>query len=186
SGNRIARSLWTGRGQHDDSLAAATTDYNAAEGVVWEGVCQLPGAWGEVIPAAVPWHDPEIRELSFKDVTDGLSNTLMIVERAGLPDRYFDGGERHEPHEPPKGTWGNVGLWAVSAESTLNHLAISDNLSPVNRDNLTTLFSFHPGIALVAFADGSVQTLSDSLDNETLVALVSRDIGDTCDRSALR
>jgi hypothetical protein len=68
---------------------------------------------------------PKVRSVSFKNVTDGVSKTLLLLERAALPDRYTDSGNTVEPHDPPKfRTWGNVGLWAISADALSSYLQI--------------------------------------------------------------
>jgi hypothetical protein len=121
-----------------------------------------------------------VRKVSFAHVTDGLSQTAMILERAGLPDHYFDAGAAMEPHEPPQfRTWGNVGLWAISAEMLVNHLRHEADVPLVNGDNLHGVYSFHPGGAYVALADGAVQFIAESIRAEELLALVSRDQGET-------
>jgi prepilin-type processing-associated H-X9-DG protein len=51
----------------------------------------------------------------------------------------------------------------------------------VNGDNLHGLYSFHPGGAQVAFVDGAVRLMPDSLDTDTLVALITRDGGEAVD-----
>ena len=104
------------------------TDYNSTEGVIEGNEC-VPGGWGEVV-------DSKVRRINFADVTDGLSSTLLIVERAALPDLYSAGGAEFAPHAPPRcRTWGNVGLWAVSAESLMNHITPEDTDPLINYDN---------------------------------------------------
>ncbi|MEM9659701.1 MAG: DUF1559 domain-containing protein, partial [Planctomycetota bacterium] len=184
-GNRIAQSLWIGKGEFDATMAAATTDYNATEGLTDGSRCWLSG-WGAPELKTVPWAPPHIPTVSFEDYTDGLSNTALLVERAGLPDHYWDAGARHERHAPPAGTWGNVGLWAISAEQFLNHLDVLPNLRPINRDNLKTMFSFHPGGALAAMGDGSVLFWDETMDNPTFVAFMTRDLGECVNREYCR
>lgn len=161
-----ARGLWVGRGRLDETLSAAVTDYNATEGIMDGKLC-IPGGWGEVV-------DNRQREIRFANVTDGLSHTLLLLERGGLPDLYQEG--QHTPHEPPRyRTWGNVGLWAVSAESMMNHLTNEHGKPMVNRDNAKGAYSFHSGGVFTAFGDCSIQWLSESIDNGILTALITRD-----------
>lgn len=167
--NHIARGLWVGRGRLEEEATAAVTDYNSTEGVI-EGTECVPGGWGEV-------KGNMQRRLDFADITDGLSGTLLIVERAGLPDLYV--GDTFTPHDPPRyRTWGNVGLWAVSAETLMNHLTPEDTDPLVNYDNFKGLYAFHPGGAQAALADGSVQFVNESVENAVLIALVTRDRGE--------
>ena len=179
-----ARGLWFGRSQFNEALTAATTDYNASEGYV-EGTDCIAGAWGEVVHGK-PGEPLSVRKLSFVDVTDGLSNTAIILERAALPDHYFEGGAKVEPHQPPQyRTWGNVGLWAISAETLVNHVTAKPGVPIVGGDNLHGLYSFHPGGAHVAFADGSVHMVGSAIDDTTMLAFISREKGETMDVSML-
>ncbi len=173
----LARGLWFGRSQFDEARTAATTDYNASEGYL-ATEC-IPGGWGEV-KRGQPGDPLTLRTISFVDLTDGLSNTTLILERAGLPDHYFASGAKFEPHEPPQfRTWGNVGMWAISAETLLNHLKVVAGEPIVNGDNLHGLYSFHPGGAHAAFADGSVHLIGQAIDAKPLLALITRDGDET-------
>ena len=168
-GSLIARGLWVGRGRFDETLSAATTDYNASEGVV-DGPDCLPGAWGELI---VGEDGKRLRKIGFKQITDGLSHTTLLLERAALPDLYSD--QEFTPHDPPRyRTWGNVGLWAVSAELLRNHLHPQPGKPLVNVDNYTGLYAFHPAGANLAMADGSVRLIGKDVDSQTLIALITR------------
>jgi prepilin-type N-terminal cleavage/methylation domain-containing protein len=182
----IARGMWYGRGQFDESLTAATGDYTSSEGFLEGSLC-VAGAWGEVDYSTNYAAAPRLIKVGFADIVDGQSKTLLILERAGLPDRYFDSGRKVEPHDPPKfRTWGNVGLWAISAESLLNHLQIQKDVPIVGGDNLHGLYSFHPGMVQVALADGSVQALKDTIDTKTLFALVTRNGGEVLDADVIQ
>jgi prepilin-type N-terminal cleavage/methylation domain-containing protein/prepilin-type processing-associated H-X9-DG protein len=165
----VAHGLWIGRGKLDEKYSAAVTDYSSTEGVIEGSVC-VPGGWGEMV-------DNQATKVTFADISDGLSHTLLVVERAGLPDLYADAA--FTPHEPPRfRTWGNVGLWAISAEFLMNHITPDYSHPLVNYDNFKGLYSFHPGGIHVALADGSVRFLRDSIENRTLIALVTRDGGE--------
>jgi prepilin-type N-terminal cleavage/methylation domain-containing protein len=133
----IVRGLWKGRSQFDETLTAAPADYNGSGGYVEAGVTSrqsicdpsttqhfweeslVPGVFGEVVYGKAVWEPPKVWKTSFRQITDGLSQTALILERAGLPDQYFEGGAKLEPHEPPQyRTWGNVGLWRSAAASS--------------------------------------------------------------------
>jgi hypothetical protein len=181
---QVARGLWTGRGKLDEKLSAAVTDYNASEGIMIGPVC-IPGAWGEVIAGNGKEYGA-VREVGFKHTVDGLSHTTLVVERAALPDLYANGGSEFTPHDPPGyRTFGNVGLWAISAEMTFNHVSEIEGQPLVNFDNLKGLYSFHPAGVQAAFADGSVHFLSESIENKTLVALITRREGEIVSASDL-
>nr|WP_261361497.1 DUF1559 domain-containing protein [Aeoliella straminimaris] len=175
--NALARGLWVGRGRLDETLSAAVTDYNASEGIMDGKLC-IPGGWGEVI-------DNRQRKVRFANVTDGLSQTLLLLERGGLPDLYQE--DQHTPHDPPRfRTWGNVGLWAISAETMMNHLSNEHGTPMVNYDNAKGIYSFHPGGAQTAFGDGAVHWLTEDVDNDILAALITRDGGEWVDLDSIR
>jgi type II secretory pathway pseudopilin PulG len=182
----LAHGLWFGRSQFNIDLLAATTDYAASEGY-YDGFSRCTaGAWGEFLPTENYGASPEIRIVTFGDIADGLSQTTLILERAGLPDHYFDGGAKVEPHEPPRfRTYGNVGLWAISAESLTNHLQARPGVPIIGGDNLRGLYSFHVGGAYAAFADGSVHFLGDAINSQLMIAMVTRDSGDLVDLTML-
>lgn len=178
-----ARGLWFGRSQFNEALTAATTDYNSSEGYLTTEC--IAGAWGEV-ERGQPGDPLKLRTTGFVDLTDGLSSTTLVIERAGPPDHYFQSGAKFEPHEPPQfRTWGNVGLWAISAETLLNHLQPVAGEPIVNGDNLHGLYSFHPGGAHAAFADGAVHLIGDTIDVKLMLALITRDGDETASLSNL-
>jgi prepilin-type processing-associated H-X9-DG protein len=189
----ICRGLWHGRSQFDDNLQAASTDYNGSAGYVEAGVASrqlicdpsitryywdetwVPGVFGEVVYGKVVWDAPTVRIINFRDITDGLSNTALILERSGLPDQHFENGIKFEPHNPPQyRTFGNVGLWAISGGVQFNQIYHQTGKSLINYDNMLGLYSFHPGGAQTAMADGSVHFLSDSTSPDLILAFVSR------------
>lgn len=193
-----ARGLWKGRSQFDEALAAATADYNGSAGYVEAGVTSrqlicnpsvtvhfwdeafTPGVFGEVRHGSTVFDMPTVRKARFNQITDGLSHTAMVLERAGLPDQHFEGGQKTEPHEPPQyRTWGNVGLWAISGCEQFNQVYHQTDKPLINFDNMVGLYSFHPGGAHVALADGSVQFLSDVTEAKNILAMVSRSGGET-------
>jgi prepilin-type N-terminal cleavage/methylation domain-containing protein/prepilin-type processing-associated H-X9-DG protein len=182
----IARGLWFDRGQFDDKLTAATGDYASSEGFLEGSVC-VPGSWGEVDYGTSYTASPRLIKIALGDIVDGTSKTTLVLERAGLPDHYFDSGRTVEPHDPPKyRTWGNVGLWAISAETLLNHLQTKPGVPIVGGDNLHGLYSFHPSGVHVSFADGSVQLLRDTIETRTLFALITRNGGEVLDADSIQ
>jgi prepilin-type N-terminal cleavage/methylation domain-containing protein/prepilin-type processing-associated H-X9-DG protein len=106
----------------------------------------------------------------FRDVTDGLSNTIAIVERGGKPIDLLRGKPNVTPDNPDAYYPGQTG-WSAS-----NTFAWSMNQFKVgiNQSNSTGIYSLHSGGANIAKADGSVQFLSDSTGFEELVRLFSR------------
>jgi prepilin-type N-terminal cleavage/methylation domain-containing protein len=194
---RTARGLWRGRSQFDEALSAATNDYNGSGGYIDAGlvtrdiICNPgtsitylehrwgAGAWGEVVYSEAVWDPPTVRKINFKQITDGLSRTALILERAGLPDQHYNGDANVDRHDPPEyRTWGNVGLWAISGHERFNQIYHQTGVSLVNVDNMLGLYAFHPGGAHISLVDGAVRLLAESVDTDVVMALVSRDGGE--------
>ncbi len=96
------------------------------------------------------------------DVTDGTSETILIVEDAGRP-RALPGGA---PGASVPG-----GPWASSAnEITLQ----GSGGCAVDCTNDQAVYGLHPGGANVVFADGSVQFLTTAMNMQILGALLTR------------
>jgi prepilin-type processing-associated H-X9-DG protein len=71
-----------------------------------------------------------------------------------------------------------VGLWAVSGCAQFNQLYHQTGKPLVNFDNMLGLYSFHPGGAHVAMADGSVHFLPEATDSALILTLISREGGE--------
>jgi len=163
---------------------AARSDYEAIAGVNYKpavtGSGDLSGVkfgpWGET------QYDANRNTVSynsgrFASVSDGLSNTILIGERAGRPD-WYRRGMTVDPYpysDPNKGMDFHEAVWGIST-----HIwwLVFDHKQAINDTNATGIFSFHSSGANVGLADGSVRFLSDTKAQETLNALVTRSAGD--------
>ena len=104
-------------------------------------------------------------------ITDGTSNTILLCESAGRPDRYVggakvagalnDGGWGH--HENDYGLDG-----AVSKTNTS-----SPGNCVINCHNNNETYAFHTGGAMHVFADGSVRFVRDGISPQTYAALIT-------------
>ena len=157
------------------SIGYATSDYKTcAEGQGADGT----GMMGKL------WENIGVR---FADVTDGLSNTAMACESAyvtGSTSTKWGGSAT--PAAP-----GNTTDWPTwlgapgSDECTRTNARFSNPInsltSPQNmffaRDD-DSAFSFHTGGATFVFADGSVQFLSQNIENITYSGLFTRNRGE--------
>lgn len=105
------------------------------------------------------------------DVSDGLSNTLLISELAGRPDFYQDGQLVNAyPMEPNADSGCDIAA-AAWGMSTSTYWMLSYK---VNVYNSRSPYSFHESGANVAFADGSVKFLSKQTSEKILAAMSTR------------
>ena len=117
------------------------------------------------------------------DITDGTSNTLLLVEDAGR-NQYWIGKKLYSGTIPSPfdegGAWANCCLggsvdylygWDVANNQYYGSCA-------VNCTNAAEVYSFHTGGANILMGDGSVRFLSESTDINTLAHLLTRNGGE--------
>jgi prepilin-type N-terminal cleavage/methylation domain-containing protein/prepilin-type processing-associated H-X9-DG protein len=152
--------------------AAAASDYGVFRSVhpilVDEGYVDPVGS-----PLGVMVYN---RPSRVTEITDGSSNTLLVVEIAGRPERWQMGRSVSGESSPGAG-------WADSLNSTtLNGYDIASGFflgeCAVNCSNYGAVYSFHSGGANVALADGSVRFVRQDIGIRTLAALVTRSGGE--------
>ena len=126
--------------------------------------------------------------LSFRDMTDGSSNTILLGEQSGWC--YDDNGNKKDcrsdyghafcmgttPSDAIDDRWFNT----TTVRYPINHRAwnstgVGEEYYACNRP----IQSAHPGGAHVLLGDGSVHFLSESLALQTLFNLANRDDGNT-------
>ena len=136
------------------------------------------------------------------DITDGASNTMMVVESAGKPDVWVYGQKMTAAgyaasNSSAKGKIAVVGGaffnrdgtgWAdpdagLSLDGTTRALADPTGFtiggrSMVNATNVSEVYGFHTGGAHASMADGSVRFISENIDWVTFGALVTRSGGE--------
>ncbi|OYW22096.1 MAG: hypothetical protein B7Z55_05050 [Planctomycetales bacterium 12-60-4] len=111
----------------------------------------------------------------FRDITDGSTNTIMVVECAGRPTVYRmnDQGICWADSEGPFSFDGSNAAGTVEGCTP----AAGCN-SAMNRKNDNEPYSFHSGMANFLFADGRVQSISESVDFHVFAALCTRGAGE--------
>jgi len=118
---------------------------------------------------------PTMEPFTMVAITDGTSNTLLLCEDAGRPNRYIRGrlistGTRND------GGWGDYesdyGLDGVTVNSAGTGTTGPGNCV-INCDNDNETYAFHTGGAMHAFTDGSVRFIRDSITPAAYAALIT-------------
>jgi prepilin-type N-terminal cleavage/methylation domain-containing protein/prepilin-type processing-associated H-X9-DG protein len=124
----------------------AATDYS---GLYGENIPPHPAGW--VAENGMMVYDQAFR---IRDVTDGTSNTLIVAENSRFPVLAGD-------------QWIN-GLNIMDADYAINYIPPNPQLWEHD------IRSEHPGGANAALCDGSARFLSETLDVNTLKAILTR------------
>ena len=113
------------------------------------------------------------------EITDGTSNTLLIIEHAGRPDYYVLGKKQPDSTTLPAQKF-NWGAWAsyqaIQVQQFGSDGATKDGPGgscTVNCNNSQGVYAFHTGGANAAYCDGSVRFMRQSMTANTLFALVT-------------
>ncbi|NLS92156.1 MAG: DUF1559 domain-containing protein [Planctomycetaceae bacterium] len=118
------------------------------------------------------------------NVEDGLSNTLVLVECAGRPTFHTRFGVAPTENTPgggsPDVTGGRVlgAGWADDRNAMTLHGFTNDGLTApgpcgMNCTNNDEAFGFHPGVVTVAFGDGGVRLLNETIAIDVFAALMT-------------
>ena len=113
---------------------------------------------------------------SIPEIIDGTSNTIMLSECAGRPDRW-QAGRLTAAGKQTDGGWADHDneyiVHGYTADGTTNPGPCHTNCT-----NNNEVYSFHAGGANHVFADGSVHFISASMDIRQFVKLVTRNGND--------
>jgi prepilin-type N-terminal cleavage/methylation domain-containing protein len=154
------------------------TDYSAPSGAggswVRASIGTLPIATGPPLLEAN-------KETPFTAVTDGLSNTSLVVEAAGRPFRYGSGGIKKGADRDANdsaGGWGDQDSWfgINGANGALG--TQGSGPEAVNGSSDNELYGFHTAGCHIVVGDGSVRLLKSNITLAMLSALVSRQGGE--------
>lgn len=192
------------------NLFTATTDYAATIGVDPRLEAVFTNASGVKEIKAGTGVLPKNKTGTFADVTDGLSNTIMLVESAGRPFVYRRGpvlvSDKLDEHRVNAGGWvrpasdllfsGSNKLGTViPPTSTTDAVALNatngDDVGgavyphPVyGTEGTSQPFAFHNTGANALFADGSAKLLDEAVDIRVFAALITRDQAERIDDSS--
>jgi prepilin-type N-terminal cleavage/methylation domain-containing protein len=127
-----------------------------------------------------------------RQVTDGLSKTMLLVESAGRPFTYRMGRQWSLPTGPAIYDQGcgwadSLGPFkldsidpARTSQATMKG-AVPGTGTPVNATNEGECYAFHPNGMAVVFGDGSTRMLTDAVDLRAFCALVTRAGGENAE-----
>ena len=112
---------------------------------------------------------PKNPPTTVEKVSDGLSNTIMLMEDGGRPDQYYINnsfaGWQNDPlywNNPSHAFW--IDIWCQNQF--------------FNCDNGNEIYSFHRGGGNFLFGDGAVRYLPVTINKYTFKALVTREAAD--------
>jgi hypothetical protein len=124
---------------------------------------------------------PRRRRLA--DIRDGLSNTMLVTEQAGRAALYILGrAQASNAGLSQAQSWGSWPSYQVFQVQVFGADGITKDgpggVCTINCNNSQGVYSFHPVGAEAVFVDGSVHFLSESLDANILIALVTINSGE--------
>ena len=112
------------------------------------------------------------------EIVDGLSQTIMTVESAGRPDVWTMGSRKvaTDAFNAVVGcAWSEGNIFNAHG---YDQSGVKKGSCMINCSNNQAVYSFHPGVACVGMADGSVRTLKASIQLEVFAALATRNNGE--------
>ncbi len=158
---------------------AYTSDYNVMNGVE---IANAPNAY---LLGLIPYtlNDSSRRgilDFSFQTtmaaITDGTSNTMLIVEDAGRPNRYAKG-------KITPGTAISGAVWTDDGGTFTLHGYSTDGITSggpcaSNCSNNNEIYSFHNGGANVVFGDGSTRFFKETISVGVVAAAITKSNGE--------
>jgi len=120
------------------------------------------------------WYPPGGNEIPdaprVTDITDGLSQTFLVVDDAGRP-LFWESGKGQGNYPAGNEKW-------TDPQNKITVQVICNGNQTVNCNNGNEIYSFHPGGAGVLFGDGAVRFLRQDISSATFVALFTRAAND--------
>jgi prepilin-type N-terminal cleavage/methylation domain-containing protein len=112
---------------------------------------------------------------SMAAILDGTSNTILMAEDAGRPERWIKGVKVGNQQD---GGWGDpdsdYGLDGVTIDTSTNPISVRGiGNCVINCDNDNETYSFHTGGAQHVFTDGSVRFIKEAISPQTYAALIT-------------
>jgi prepilin-type processing-associated H-X9-DG protein len=118
------------------------------------------------------------------DITDGTSNTFLLAESADRNETWEMG--QIVPGGGTTGSWGNPGneltLDGYDTTKPVPCVPVTNCIPGgcgVNCTNQNQIYGLHGSVANAAFADGSVHLLNANTSTAIVIALLTRNCGET-------
>ena len=172
----------------DDDSAAPELDPNIFGQRDYEA---MTGVKHKIVATGNPWPTKAERkgprgmgglikdaETKVAQVTDGMSNTLMFVEKAGAPDVYQGRGKLSPTGETNQtiaalDSLGPSKLDGIDPATGLKRDNDDGNVA-FNATNDGEAYSFHPGVLVVSSMDGATHVLSESISPVLFGSMITR------------
>ncbi len=158
----------------DPNLTGIVTDYQGVRGI---HVIDSSGNYTDANSKAGILSE---NATSFKDITDGTTNTILLYEMAGKSDNWINGKKTAIDNGNIQFYWygpwiGNnaVMIWNYSQDGTARGNG-SNNTHYINVNNEAAPYSFHPGVVNMMLADGSTRTVTETIDRFTFYNLTMK------------
>jgi prepilin-type N-terminal cleavage/methylation domain-containing protein len=129
----------------------------------WRGIIAKGGHFLQVGPDGSEY--VLYKKVRPADVTDGLSKTILVMEKAVHADNYQSSGTGNEYWDEPG--WAHCAHWTTMRLTRKQLLADSDPMR--SESNEFGFGSPHPQIVNAAFGDGSVRAVSMDIETSYLL-----------------
>lgn len=167
--------------RHDRTafFAPASGDYTSIHGVALSS--PAVAGW----PAFKPQGIMSVQPCPAADVSDGLSNTILLVEDAGRPQLWRMGAAAWGAAKFPSWAEPDYEIEMSGSDRLTTGSGEGNGTCVLNCTNDNEVYSFHSGGAYVLFGDGSVHFIAQQIDPRTFVALITRAAHDRIDPAGL-
>jgi prepilin-type processing-associated H-X9-DG protein len=137
----------------------------------------MDGTWSSIL--RVRFKNSIHIPVRIKHVTDGMSNSFMIFECAGRPDKFDQLKNQIDGATLAESTNGQAtGRNWADHQSFYSVHDLCGGTQMTNCHNDNEIFSFHNGACNFTMGDGAVRFVQENIDPEVFVSLFTRAAGD--------